>query len=210
VAKDKYDPYQSFRQMSELWEKQMNGLFHTATDNTEFVNLAKVGLESHARYMEQLRKNQELMAGFMNIPTKSDLKNVAKLTIQAEEKIDALEEQVWSLQDSFKTINQENMGLFSELVKITKQMKTELTKNAKELGESRKMKDELEALRKDLAATNDLKAEIQELRLELAETNAVHAEVQELRQELAQFMMKADKEKGQEKELVLAGAGSGK
>jgi predicted RNase H-like nuclease (RuvC/YqgF family) len=210
VAKDKYDPYQSFRQMSELWEKQMNNLFHASTDNTEFVNLAKVGLESHARYMEQLRKNQELMASLMNIPTKSDLKNVAKLTIQAEEKIDALEEQVWSLQDSFKNINQENMGLFSELVKITKQMKTELTKNAKELGQAKKMKAELEALRKDLATANDLKAEIQELRLELAETNAVHAEVQELRQELAQFMRKADQEKDQEKELVLAGTGSGK
>lgn len=205
MAKDKYDPYQSFRQMSELWEQQMNTLFQTATNNAEFVNFAKAGLESHAKYMEQLRKNQELMASFMNIPTKSDLKNVAKLTIQAEEKIDALEEQIWNLQDSFKAINQENMGLFSELVKVTKQVKTELARNAKELGETKKMKVELEALRSDLAAANDLRAEIRELRTELAEANAVQAEVQELRQELAQFMMKADKEQG-EKDLVLAGA----
>ncbi|WP_052948872.1 hypothetical protein [Mesobacillus campisalis] len=205
MAKDKYDPYQSFRQMSELWEQQMNTLFQTATNNSEFVNFAKAGLESHAKYMEQLRKNQELMASVMNIPTKSDLKNIARLTIQAEEKIDALEEQIWNLQDSFKAINQENMGLFSELVKVTKQMKTELARNAKELGETKKMKAELEALRSDLAAANDLRAEIRELRTELAEANAVQAEVQELRQELAQFMMKADKEQ-EEKDLVLAGA----
>ncbi|WP_053361619.1 hypothetical protein [Bacillus sp. FJAT-27251] len=205
MAKDKYDPYQSFRQMSELWEQQMNTLFQTATNNAEFVNFAKAGLESHAKYMEQLRKNQELMASVMNIPTKSDLKNVARLTIQAEEKIDALEEQIWNLQDSFKAVNQENMGLFSELVKVTKQMKTELARNAKELGETKKMKAELEALRNDLAAANDLRAEIRELRTALAEANAVQAEVQELRQELSQFMRKADKEQ-EEKDLVLAGA----
>jgi hypothetical protein len=58
--------------------------------------------------MELLRKNQELMAGIMNIPTKKDVANVANLSIQTEGKIDILEEQIWKLQDGLSEINNEN------------------------------------------------------------------------------------------------------
>lgn len=126
MSKDKtYDPLQRFRKISEMWERQLNGMLYMMTDNNEFVRLLKVGTDSHARYMERLRKNQELMAGVMNIPTKKDIANVAKLSLQTEEKIDMLEEQVWNLQDSLESLNKGNVAMFQEMVTIIKQMKDE-------------------------------------------------------------------------------------
>jgi hypothetical protein len=72
-----YDPYEGFKQISEMWVKQINGLVFMATDNNEFIRIANAGLGVHSRYMELLRKNQELMAGIMNIPTKKR-KNLRK------------------------------------------------------------------------------------------------------------------------------------
>jgi hypothetical protein len=151
-----YDPYERFRRMSEMWEKQLNGLLYMATDNNEFVRLLKVGTESHARYMELLRKNQAFMAGVMNIPTKKDVANVAKLSLQTEEKIDILEEQIWNLQDSLGSLNKENLAMFQEIVNIVKQMKTELQKVGQEMAESHILKEDLQELRQEITALKNL------------------------------------------------------
>ena len=87
MSKDKmFDPFEGIKQISEMWEKQINGLLFMAADNNEFVRLANTGLGVHSRYMELLRKNQELMAGLMNIPTKKDVANVANLRFKLKEK----------------------------------------------------------------------------------------------------------------------------
>jgi predicted RNase H-like nuclease (RuvC/YqgF family) len=211
MSKEKYDPYKGFRELTGMWEKQMNSLFLSWSDNTDYIKLSNVGLQTHTRYLEMIKRNQEIMASFMNMPTKNDVKNVAKLTIQAEEKIDALEEQIWNLQDSFAAINKENMEFFGELVGLSKQMKEELDNNVKELREAKKVKSDLQKLRKELSDTNELKAELQELRRELTEANGLKLELQELKQELVQFKEKKNQEAVQEKkELELAGAGTGK
>ncbi len=211
MSKEKYDPYKGFRQLTGLWEKQMNSLLLSMSDNNEYIKLSNVGLQTHTRYIEMLKRNQEIMASFMNMPTKNDVKNVAKLTIQAEEKIDALEEQVWNLQDSFAAINKENMEFFGELVEITKQMKEELEKNVKELREAKKVKTDLQKLRKELTDLNELKAELQELRHELTEANSLKMELQEIKQELVQYKMtEIEIEAKEKKELELAGAATSK
>jgi len=206
MSKEKYDPYKGFRQLTGLWEKQMNSLLLSMSDNNEYIKLSNVGLQTHTRYLEMLKRNQEIMASFMNMPTKNDVKNVAKLTIQAEEKIDALEEQIWSLQDSFAAINKENMEFFGELVGITKQMKEELEKNVKELREAKKVKTDLQKLRKELSDLSELKAELQELRQELTEANHLKTELHELKQELDLYKMVENDEAKEKKELELAGA----
>jgi len=206
MSKEKYDPYKGFRQLTGLWEKQMNSLLLSMSDNNEYIKLSNVGLQTHTRYLEMLKRNQEIMASFMNMPTKNDVKNVAKLTIQAEEKIDALEEQIWSLQDSFAAINKENMEFFGELVGITKQMKEELEKNVKELREAKKVKTDLQKLRKELSDLSELKTELQELRQELTEANHLKTELHELKQELDLYKMVENDEAKEKKELELAGA----
>lgn len=124
MTKDKtYDPFVGVKRISEMWERQLNGLLYMMTDNNEFVRLMKTGTESHARYMELLRKNQELMAGLMNIPTKKDVADVAKISIQSEEKIDKLEEQIWNLQDSMSSLNNEYLEVLKAVNQELSQLK---------------------------------------------------------------------------------------
>ena len=204
MSKDKmFDPYEGFKQISEMWEKQINGLLYLAADNNEFVRLANKGLGVHSRYMELLRKNQELMAGIMNIPTKRDVANVANLSIQAEGKIDILEEQIWNLQDSLGAINKENLELFHEMVKMVKQMQEEFQKNIHEVAEIKKMKDDLQEIRKDLVDIKIIQVNLRDVREELEEIketqkklvgmnslnekNTIHSDLEEVKLELGQL-----------------------
>ncbi|WP_026566228.1 hypothetical protein [Bacillus sp. UNC41MFS5] len=157
MTKDKTnDPLQGFRRISELWERQLNGMLYMMTDNNEFVRLLKVGTDSHARYMERLRKNQELIASVINIPTKKDIANVAKLSLQTEEKIDILEEQVWNLQDSLESLNKGNVAMFQEMVTIIKQMKAESAFIQTEFQNLRQEISQLTEIKQELAALKNL------------------------------------------------------
>ncbi|MEW9050228.1 MAG: polyhydroxyalkanoate biosynthesis repressor PhaR [Neobacillus sp.] len=169
-----YEPFEAFKQISDMWEKQLNGMLYMMTDNKEFVRLAKTGLDSHSRYMELLRKNQELMAGLMNIPTKKDVANVAKLSIQAEAKIDILEEQIWNLQDRLGTINKENLELFQEVVNIVKQLRVDFQQTAQEAAEIKKVREELQELRKGLVDIKILQVNLQEVQKDLEEIKAMN------------------------------------
>jgi hypothetical protein len=157
MSKDKtYDPFQGFRRIGEIWEQQLNGMLYMMSDNNEFVRLMKAGTESHARYMELLRKNQELMAGVMNIPTKKDVANVAKLSLQTEEKIDILEEQIWNLQDSLGSLNKENLAMFQEIVNIVKEMKTEFQTMGQEIAVTHQLREDFQELRQELVTLKSL------------------------------------------------------
>jgi prefoldin subunit 5 len=237
MSKDKvYDPFLRFRRISEMWENQLNGLLYKITDNNEFVRLLKVGTESHARYMELLRKNQELMAGVMNIPTKKDVANVAKLSLQTEEKIDILEEQIWHLQDSLGSLNNENLAMFQEMVNIVKQMKNEFQKMAEEIAGTQKLKEDFQELRQGLVDIKIIQINLQELRKEIEEIKGIKAELkgisdtvesvknqedlQELKQGITEIsdikkelailksLMQRGKTKDKEKELALTGSGT--
>ncbi|SMQ72938.1 hypothetical protein SAMN05444673_2287 [Bacillus sp. OV166] len=145
-----FDPFFKFNQLSEMWDKQVTGLLYNLTDNKEFVRTASSGLNTYSFYLERLRKNQEQIAALLNIPTKKDVANAAKLSIQTEEKIDILEEQIWKLQDSVSSISKENVGMFEEILNIVMQMKNEFQKMAQEVAETQKMNDDLQELRKEI------------------------------------------------------------
>jgi prefoldin subunit 5 len=188
MSKDKrYDPFEGFRRISDMWEKQLNGLLYIMADNKEFVRLLSVGTESHSRYMGRLRKNQELMSGILNIPTKGDVSNVAKMSIQTEEKIDILEEQIWNLQDSLGSINKDNLAMFQEMVTIVKQMKTEFQKLGPEIIETQKLKEDIQELRQEVTQLTDIKLELTALK----------------------NLIQKGKTKDIEKELLLTGSGPG-
>lgn len=144
------DPFIGFNKLSEMWDKQLNGLLYNLTDNKEFVRTASFGLNTYSLYLERLRKNQELIAALMNIPTRKDVANAAKRSIQTEEKIDSLEEQIWNLQDSVSSITKENSAMFEEVVNIVMQMKNELQKMTQVMAETQKMNDDLQELRKEI------------------------------------------------------------
>jgi hypothetical protein len=172
-----YNPYEGFKQISEMWEKQINGLLFMAADNNEFVRLATTGLGVHSRYMELLRKNQELMAGIMNIPTKKDVANVANLSIQAEGKMDLLEEQIWKLQEGLSEKNKENLALFQEMVKMVKQMQVEFHRTIQEVSELKKMKDDFQEIRKDLVDIKIIQVNLRDVKEELEEIKETQKEI---------------------------------
>jgi predicted RNase H-like nuclease (RuvC/YqgF family) len=94
------------------------------------------------------------MAGVMNIPTKKDIANVAKLSLQTEEKIDILEEQVWNLQDSLESLNKGNVAMFQEMMTIIKQMNDE----------SAFIQTEFQNLRQEISQLTDIKQELAALK----------------------------------------------
>lgn len=196
----KYNPYESYRRIGEMWEKGLNGLLFQSLDNNELIRMTRFGIETHSRYMEILKRNQELMAGYMNLPTKSDVANVAKLTIQAEEKVDILEDQIWNLQESFALANQEHLKLFGEMMEFTKKIQSEWLKTAQELAETKKLSGDVQELRQELAEAKKIKTDLKELKQELVQLT-------EIKQEFAAMKELLKKEK---EEPVLATAGPAK
>lgn len=166
-GKKPYDPYETFHKYSQLWEKQINDFIYLWTNNKEFVNMTNLGTEMQSRYLEAFKKNQEALASVLNLPTKNDVTNVAALTIQTEEKIEALEEQIWDLQDSVKSQSKDIESVVEvskEIIKLTKQLKTELVKTKKELADTKSVHAELQEMKFELMKLNDFKAEFETLK----------------------------------------------
>ncbi|WHY87846.1 polyhydroxyalkanoate biosynthesis repressor PhaR [Neobacillus novalis] len=208
-----YDPFVGLQLVSEMWEKQLNGLLYKLTDNKEFVQTANIGLDVYSRYLERFRKNQELIAALMNIPTKKDIANAAKMSIQAEEKIDNLEEQIWSLQDGLNLANKGNLEMFQEMVRIVKQLQTEFQTIAQEVSETKIMKADLQEIRQGLFNMKIIQVNLQELRKEIdglkslkSDSQTVPAAAMKTVIEKEKPKQKKEQEKKQNKELVLTGA----
>jgi hypothetical protein len=182
-----YDPGESIKRITEMWEKGLNDLLMKSLDRSDLVRMTKVGVESHSKYVEILRRNQELLAFYMNLPTKNDVANVAKLTVQAEEKMDLLEEQMWNLQDSFTSANNEHVKLFTELLEFTKQLKDEWLKTSQELADTKKIAKDLIKLKKELVETQSIKKDLLELKQDLAQLNDLKKELSDI-----QVLLKKD------------------
>ena len=142
------NPYDSFRQISEMLEKGLNGLLFQSINNNPIIQLTKLGIEANSRYIELLKRNREIMANYMNLPTKNDVANAVKQTMQAEEKIDILEEQIWNLQDSFALATQEQNKVLGEILEFTKHNHLEWQKASQELAVLSEMKNEFEEMKK--------------------------------------------------------------
>ncbi|PAE36687.1 polyhydroxyalkanoate biosynthesis repressor PhaR [Bacillus sp. 7884-1] len=142
------NPYDSFRQVSEMWEKSLNGLLFQSLNNNPLIQITKVGIQANSRYIEMLKRNRELMANYMNLPTKNDVANAVKQTIQAEEKIDILEEQIWNLQENFALATEEQNKMLAEIIEYTKHLHAEWQKTSQELAKLSNMQFEFDEMKK--------------------------------------------------------------
>ncbi|MEH7075275.1 polyhydroxyalkanoate biosynthesis repressor PhaR [Neobacillus drentensis] len=179
-GKNPYDPFESFHKLSLLWEKQINDFIYLWADNKDFVKLSNVGTEINSRYLDAFKKNQEALASVLNLPTKNDVANVASLTIQAEEKIEALEEQIWGLQDSMKTQSKEIetvVEVSKEIIKLTKQLKTELVKTKKEQVDTKVLHAELQEMKFELMKLTNFKEEFESLKGLIEKDKSVEREL---------------------------------
>ena len=183
-----FDPYGTFKVFYDQWEKQVNDMIHLSTNNREFVALSKVGTDTQARYQEIFKKNLEYLANHLNLPTKKDVANIAKLSIQTEEKLDSLEEQMWKLQDSIDSSHKEMKSIVdvsSEIIKLTKQLKTEQIKSTKELEKIKELRSDFQEMKRELSKLNSIKEEIEGLKKSVNENIEKHAEQVEREMELA-------------------------
>jgi hypothetical protein len=142
------NPYDSLRQVSEMWEKSLNGLLFQTLNNNPLIQITKVGIQANSRYIEMLKRNRELMATYMNLPTKNDVANAVKQTIQAEEKIDILEEQIWNLQENFALATEEQNKMLTEIIEFTKHIHSEWQKASQEVTKLSKMQNEFDEIKK--------------------------------------------------------------
>jgi hypothetical protein len=142
------NPFDSIRQISEMWEKGLNGLLFQTINNNPLIQVTKLGIDANSRYIEMLKRNRELMANYMNLPTKNDIANAVKQTMQAEEKIDILEEQIWNLQDQFTLATQAQNKVLGEILEFTKYIHLEWQKASQELAALSEMKNEYEEMKK--------------------------------------------------------------
>lgn len=181
-GKKPYDPVESFHELSLLWEKQINDFIFHWTDNKDFIKMSNAGTEINSRYLEAFKKNQETLASVLNLPTKNDIANVATLTVQAEEKIEALEEQILDLQDSMKSQTREIesvVDISKEIIKLTKQLKTELVKTKKEQIKTKELKAELQEVKFELMKLTNFKEEFESLKGLLEKDKEVEQELAE-------------------------------
>jgi cell shape-determining protein MreC len=116
------------------------------------------------------------VASYWNLPTKKDVANVAELTIQAEEKIDLLEQQIWSMQDAFAATFKEQQTLLQDVMEFNQQIHGEFNKTAKSLSA------DVKKLRKEISQADKLKTNLAEMRLELAEMAGFKEDLEEMKE----------------------------
>ncbi len=161
------NPYDSLRHLSEMWEKGLNELLLASINNHDLIRMTNFGVGAHSRYVERLKRNQELIAGLMNIPTKNDVANVAKLTVQTEEKLDALQQQIWNLEDCFLDATKEQQNLTKEYMGFMLKLNKEWEKSNKDFMEVKKLSGELKKLKQEFSDVHELKKNLAELKDEI-------------------------------------------
>jgi chromosome segregation ATPase len=170
-----FDPYETWKNSMNNWEKQANDMIHLWTNSHEYVNFSQGASDLQMRFQEMFQKTQQEMAQHLQLLTKNDLVNVAKLSIQTEEKLDALEEQIWNVQDSIESSKKEFRSLIEvshDTNKQIKQLKKEQQRMKKELEKIDHIHFELLELKSELAEMNTLKEEVVSLRTLLEENNS--------------------------------------
>ncbi|NMD69670.1 polyhydroxyalkanoate biosynthesis repressor PhaR [Bacillus sp. DNRA2] len=161
------DSYAVLNKINEIWEKQLNVYLSVISNNKELEQLTAKAEVSQFRTLELFRKNQEVIASILNVPTKSDLAKLTSRENQTEEKLDSLEEQLFGLSEAVQSTNKDIESVIDvskEIIKLTKQLKTELTRTKKQLSETKDLQTDIVAMKKELVQLNTFKDEIEALK----------------------------------------------
>ncbi|WP_026675146.1 hypothetical protein [Alkalihalobacterium bogoriense] len=109
-------------------EKHLQQYVQSILADEDFMKLMNQLLNKHVTSIKDLHRYTETIAVQLNVPTKRDVAQLAKLAQQIEEKIDDLEEQVMELtvqEDEGETMNQhgkkESQTILGELLDVKAQ-----------------------------------------------------------------------------------------
>ncbi|WP_227938255.1 hypothetical protein [Alkalihalobacillus deserti] len=95
--KKKKKQLEGLKMFGQKSEAHLNKLIHKWLDDPDIINLIKLGAKQHIRLMKLVREYADVLATQLNIPTKDDVRNVAQLAIQIEEKLDDLEDKMLTI-----------------------------------------------------------------------------------------------------------------
>lgn len=102
------DFYAILKKAGFALEQQMNQQIQNALNNEDLVKFANDRSDVIASKISKLQKYVEILSTILLFPTKKDVANVAKLTLQTEEKVDQLEESIIKLKKSVEeTMNKD-------------------------------------------------------------------------------------------------------
>jgi hypothetical protein len=142
--------FQSLKKTGFAVEQHVNQLIQNVINHEDVVKLADAHSEAVRSHLKLLQKYGEVLSTILRLPSKDDVANVAKLTIQVEEKVDKLEEFLGKLPQLLEKVKDA-----AEVRKNLSDMKKEPVKDTK--GKSiplNKLLQELEAANK--AKLNEL------------------------------------------------------
>ncbi|MEQ2526595.1 hypothetical protein WMO40_07770 [Bacillaceae bacterium CLA-AA-H227] len=89
--------YEKLKRFGFLTELKLNEQIQNGLNRKEIIEFLNQFSFVYAEMLESLNKLVEMISGPLNFPTKNDVANIAKLAIQHEEKLNAIEEQLNSL-----------------------------------------------------------------------------------------------------------------
>jgi hypothetical protein len=94
------DTFKLLTETGATIEKALNQLIQTQLNHKDALRNAKVCSTFFSSIIKNLQELVEVLSIPLNIPTKSDVANVSKMTTQLEEKLDRIEEHVTHLVES--------------------------------------------------------------------------------------------------------------
>jgi hypothetical protein len=106
--RDKKDLKEYLKLLGLQTENQLNQLIQKRLSDKNLIHLANLSIQKHTEDLKSLHDYQELLALQLNIPTKDDVANVAKIAIQIEEKLDLLENQIFYLMEEIQSLHHKN------------------------------------------------------------------------------------------------------
>lgn len=89
--------YEKLKRFGFLTELKLNEQIQNSLNRNEIIEFLNQFSFVYAEMLESLSNLVEMISGPLNFPTKNDVANIAKLAIQHEEKLNAIEEQLNSL-----------------------------------------------------------------------------------------------------------------
>ncbi|MBT2706412.1 hypothetical protein [Bacillus sp. ISL-47] len=96
-------------------EKELNESIQNSINKEDVLNNMLTRSEVTAAAMKKLQQAIETLSIPLNFPTKTDVANAAKLTVQAEEKMDLIDERVMSLAQAMEELKKSLGGPPSKL-----------------------------------------------------------------------------------------------
>ncbi|KAB7666472.1 hypothetical protein [Bacillus sp. B1-b2] len=126
MAQVTIDFYELLKKGGNLLQYRINDSIKKNLNQIPLVDFAKSKTGLLTKRMDQIQQYTEQATNYMNLPTKTDIANTTQLILQSEEKIDQLDNQLYSI-TSMLTEMKEMMGSFHQQPSMSFELNAKIT-----------------------------------------------------------------------------------